>query len=283
MMKKSLLLIVALAISLASVAQDAAELINKANDALKAGQFAQAFEMYEKAMSNLGTVEIDKSINYNIAFAAMEAEKNVAALSYFDKAIEAGTNVAKCYEYKGTIYNKMKDLQKALVNYEKAIELSEEKSGALLVNTANTAYKLENYEKALTYFDKALAEGFKQEDVLLLKAMTYRKMNNNEGFKETLVTGNEKFPENKKFSSALASIYVGEGNNFYKAGVEILNSANANVKAGKLKTEDQAYKDELSKVNAEFEKATEILKKALAVDPANQNAQKLIDACKPLK
>lgn len=283
MMKKSLLLVAAIFFALGTFAQDAAELITKANDALKAGQFLEAFEMYDKAMNNLGTVEIDKSINYNIAFAAMQAEKNEAALSYFDKAIAAGTNVAKCYEYKAGVYNKMKDLPNALLNFEKALEASDDKPGSLYLNAANTAYKLENFEKALTYFDKAYEVGFKQEDVLLLKAMTYRKMNNNDAFKQTLITGNEKFPENKKFSTALAGIYVGEGNNLYKGGVDILNAANARVKAGKLKTEDPAYKAELTKVNAEFAKATEILQKALKLDSTNPNVQKLIDACKPLK
>jgi len=283
MMKKSLLLVAATLFSCGAFAQDAAELITKANDALKAGQFLEAFEMYDKAMNNLGTVEIDKSINYNIAFAAMQAEKNEAALAYFDKAIAAGTNVSKCYEYKASVYNKMKDLPNALLNFEKALEVSEEKPGSLYLNAANTAYKLENYDKALTYFEKAYEAGFKPEDVLLLKAMTYKKMNNNDAFKQTLITGNEKFPENKKFSAALAGIYVGEGNSLYRGGVDILNAANARVKAGKLKTEDPAYKAELGKVNAEFAKATEILQAALKLDSTNPNVQKLIDACKPLK
>lgn len=289
-MKKILSVVAALFFCTGVFAQDAAEMITKANDALKAGNYAEAFDLYDKAMSNLGDVQVPPSINYNIAFAAMQADKNEAALKYFDKAIEVGTadqasgiNVAKCHENKGSVYNKMKDLNNALASYEKALELYTEKPGTLIMNAAVTAYKLENFEKAISYFDKAFEAGFKPEDALLNKAQAYRKLNNNDAFKQTLITGNEKFPENKKFSAALAGIYVGEGNEFYKAGVTILNAANKKVTDGKLKTEDAAYKSEVDKVKAEFAKAIDILEKAVALDPANANAQKLIDACKQVK
>ncbi len=289
-MKKSLSFVVAILFSLTAFGQDAADLINKANEALKANQYAEAFEMYDKAMSNLGDVQVPKSINFNIAFAAMQAEKNEAALSYFDKAIQAGTedaasgiNVSKCYENKAVIYNKMKDLPNALASFEKALELSEDKPGSLIMNTAVTAFKLGNYEKAISFFDQAYTAGFRPEDALMNKAMAYKKLDNDEGFKQTLVAANEKFPENKKIATALAGVYVGEGNALYKGGVEILNAANTKVNEGKLKTEDAEYKSELEKVKAEFGKATEVLNLAVKLDPANPNAQKLIDACNQLK
>lgn len=58
-MKKRILLAVAVFLGIAAYAQDAAELINKANEALKANQFAEAFELYDKAMANLGDVQVD--------------------------------------------------------------------------------------------------------------------------------------------------------------------------------------------------------------------------------
>lgn len=282
-MKKSFLLVAAILFTIAAVAQDAAELIKKANEAFKANLYAEAFDLFDKAMSNLGTVEVDKAINFNIAYSAMQAEKNEAAIKYFDKAIEAGTNVPKCYEFKALVYNRLKDLPNALLSYEKALEAVPEKPGPLLVNAANTAFRLENYEKALSYYDKAYEAGYKPEDVLFNKAMTYKKMNNNDAFKQTLITGNEKFPENRKFASALAAIYLGEGNALYKGGLDILNAVNAKVNSKKLKTDDPAYKAEVEKVNAEFAKAVEVLNTSLKLDPANPNTQKLIDACKPVK
>lgn len=282
-MKKRILLVVAVFLGFAAYAQDAAEMINKANEALKANKFAEAFELYDKAMANLGDVQVDKAINFNIGFAAMQAEKNEAALGYFDKAIEAGANVAKCYEFKGAVYNKLKDYPNALASYEKGLELSEEKPGALLLNAAVTAYRLEQYEKAVKYFDLAYLAGFKAEDALLNKAMAQKKMNNEEGYKQTLVMGAEKFPANKKITGALANAYVGEGNALYKDGVDVLNAANKKVTEGTLKTDEDAYKTAVDKAKAEFKKALEVLDLAIKLDPENQNAKKLIEACNQVK
>ncbi len=282
-MKKRILLAVAVFLGIAAYAQDAAELINKANEALKANQFAEAFELYDKAMANLGDVQVDEAINFNIGFAAMQAEKNDAALVYFDKAIEAGVNVAKCHEFKGTVYNKLKDYPNALASYEKGIEASEDKPGALLMNAAITAFRIEQFEKAIKYFDMAYQAGFKAEDALLNKAMAMKKMDNDEGYKQTLMVGVEKFPANKKIAGALANAYVVDGNSFYKAGVDVLNAANKKVNEGTLKTDEDTYKAEVDKAKEEFKKALEVLNLAVKLDPENANAKKLIDACNQVK
>jgi len=286
MMKKSFFLVVAVCFSFTLFAQDAKELIGKANDAMQAKNYAGAFELYEKAMANLGNVQVNKSIYYNIALAAMQAEKNEAALGYFDKAIEASgdtsahINVVKCYQYKGSVYNKMKDLPNALLSYEKALAASDDKPGVLYMNAGVTAFNLNNNEKALSYFDSAYTSGYKPEDALSFKAMVYKKMNNDSAYMQTMLLGNEKFPDNKKFSSALAGVYVGQGNTIYKGAVEMLNATNKKVNDKKLKTTDAAYKTEIDSAKAEFAKAVEVLSKALKFDPSNANALKLVDACK---
>lgn len=283
MMKKTFLLLAVTFIAVAAFAQDAAEMINKAQEAMKANKYLEAFELYDKAMSNLGDVQVDQAINFNIGYAAMQATKNEEALSYFDKAIEAGANVAKCHEYKGSVYNKMKDYPNALASYEKSLELSEEKAGALLLNTAITAYRLEAFEKAVNYFDQAYKAGFRAEDALLNKAMALKKMDKDEEYKAALTEGAEKFPDNAKITGALAGVYVVEGNELYKDGVEVLNAANKKVNDGALKTDDDAYKAEVDKAKAEFARAAEILAKAVKLDPANANAQKLLEAIESVK
>ncbi len=282
-MKKSLLLVVTVLSAFTVFAQDAAEMITKANEALKANKYAEAFDLYDKAMANLGDVEVDKAINFNIGYAAMQAEKNEAALAYFDKAIEANANVAKSWEYKGSVYNKLKDYANALTSYEKAIELSEEKPGSLLLNTAVTAYRLEKFETAIKYFDMAYQAGFKPEDALLNKAMAQKKMGNEEAYKQTLEAGAEKFPANKKITGALANVFVAEGNGLYKNGVEVLNAANKKVTDGAMKTDDDAYKAIVEKAKVEFGKAAEVLDKAVKLDPANANALKLLEAINKVK
>jgi len=281
-MKKYLLFFAAALLSIAAFAQDAAELINKANEAMKNRQYAEAFEAYDKAMNNLGDVEVDAAINFNIGFAAMQADKNEAALKYFDIAIEAGANISKSWEYKASIYNKMKDFAKALESFEKAIETSEEDTGALCFNAAVLAFRLENFEKTIKYFDKAYEAGFRPQDAIFNKAAAQNRMGDSEGYKASLKAGNEKYPTDKKIASALANIYVSEGNEIYRDGAEILNAANTKVNEGAYTTEDDAYKAEMGKANAEFRKALETLENALKLDASNANAQKLIEAIKQI-
>lgn len=281
-MRKLFLILAAGFLSIAAMAQDAADMINKANEAMKNRQYPQAFELYDKAMSNLGDVEVDASINFNIGFAAMQAEKSEAAIKYFDKAIEAGANVSKSWEYKAAVYNKLKDPQKALESFEKAIETSEEDTGALSFNAAVLAFRLENFQKTVQYFDKAIAAGFRPEDAYFNKAAALKRMNDDAGYKAALVEANTKFPSDKKISGALANVYVSEGNDIYRGGAEILNKANQKVNDGAMTTEDAAYGAEVEKAKAEFRKAVELLENAKKLDPANANAQKLIEACKQL-
>lgn len=281
-MKKYLLFFAAALLSFAAFAQDAAELINKANEAMKNRQYAEAFEAYDKAMKNLGDVEVDAAINFNVGFAAMQADKNEAALEYFDKAIEAGANISKSWEYKASVYNKMKDIAKALDSYEKAIETSEEDTGPLSFNAAVLAFRQENFEKTIKFFDKAYEAGFRPQDAIFNKAAAQNRMGDSEGYKASLLAGNEKFPTDQKIASALANVYVSEGNEIYRNGAEIINAANTKVNDGAYTTEDDAYKAELGKANAEFRKALATLENAIKLDASNANAQKLIEAIKQI-
>ena len=279
-MKKYFFLLAAILLSFAALAQDAAELINKANEAMKNKQYAEAFEAYDKAMSNLGDVEVDAAINFNIGFAALQADKNEAAIKYFDKAIEAGANVSKSWEYKASAYNKLKNFELALGSFEKAIETSTEDTGALSFNAAVLAFRLENFAKTVQYFDNAFKANFRPQDAIFNKAAALNRMGDTKGYKDALLAGSEKFPTDKKIAAALANVYVSEGNELYRQGAEILNTANTKVNEGAYTTEDDAYKAEMTKAKAEFKKAMDLLEGALKLDATNANAQKLIEAVK---
>src|SRR5690606_36997628 len=120
---------------------------------------------------------------------------------------------------------------------------------------------------------------YRGETALYYKAVTLRKLNKEAEYKATLEEGVEKYPGDDKISSALANVYVSEGNDIYKKGVAILTAANEKVSSGAITTADDAYTAEVEKAKDEFKSAVEILEKAKALDAGNQNAQKLIDAC----
>lgn len=278
-MKKVFVIMAALLMSVFAFAQDAAEKINQANEAMKAEDYAKAFTLYDEAMKNIGDVEVEPAINFNIGFAAYKSNNPEGAVEYFDKAIAAEVNVSKSHEYKALAYNDMEDYANAVASYEQAIATAEEDDPALVFNAAIAAYRGELLDKAVELFTKSAEKGYRGETALYYKAVTLRKLNKEDEYKATLEEGVEKFPGDDKISSALANIYVSEGNDIYKKGVAVLTAANEKVSSGAITTADDAYTAEVEKAKTEFKSAVEILEKAKALDPGNQNAQKLIDAC----
>jgi tetratricopeptide (TPR) repeat protein len=279
-MKNLILVIAALLVSVFSYGQDAAEKINQGNEAMKAENYEKAFALYDDAMKNIGDVQVDPSINFNIGFAAYKSNNLKGAVEYFDKAIEAGVNVSKSHEYKALAYNDSEDYAKAVESYEKAIATAEGETEPLVYNAAIAAYRGELLDKAVELFSKSVESNYRGETALYYKAVTLRKQNKDAEYKAALEEGAQKFPEEERITSALANIYVSEGNELYKKGVAILTAANQKVNSGALSTADDAYTAEVEKAKTEFRAAVDVLEKALALDPGNQNARKLTDASK---
>lgn len=279
-MKRVVLLVAGICFTVFSFAQDAADKINQANEALKAQDYAKAFELYDDAMNNLGDVQVDDAINFNIGFAAYKAENVEGAVKYLDKAIEQGTNVSKAHEYKAMAYLGAEDYSNAVASFEQAVATSEEDTKDLVYNAAIAAYRGNLLDKAVELFGKSAENGYKGETAQYYKAVVLKKQNKDDEYKAALVEGSEKFPGDDKITSALANIYVSEGNELYKKGASILSAANQKVNDGAMTTADDAYTAEVNKAKAEFQAAVDVLEKAKGLDASNQNAQKLLDACK---
>jgi len=268
----------ALMLSFFSYAQDAAELINQGNEAMKAEDYAKAFQLYDQGMKNIGDVEVDPAINFNIGFAAYRSNNLKGAVEYFDKAIAEGVNVSKSHEYKALAYNEAEDYANAVKSYEQAIATAESETEPLVYNAAIAAYRGNLLDKAVELFSKSVESNYKAETALYYKAVTLRKQNKDAEYKATLEEGVKKFPKEERLTSALANIYVSEGNDLYKKGVAILTAANEKVSSGAITTADDAYTAEVEKAKKEFKSAVEVLDKALGLDADNQNAKKLKDA-----
>lgn len=278
-MKRVVFLMIAVFVAVFAFAQDAAEKINQANEALKAGDFAKAYTLYDEAMSNLGDVKVDSTINFNIGFAAYKSENLEGTVKYMDKAIALGINVPKCHEYKALAYNDKKDYKNAVASFEQAIATSTEPTETLVYNAAIAAYRGNLLDKAVELFGKSVEKGYNAETALFYKAVVLNKQNKDAEYKATLEEGAAKFPGNDKICPALAKVYVAEGNELYKKGAAVLSAANQKINDGSLKTTDEAYTAEVEKAKVEFKAAVAVLEKAKALDATNENAQKLIDAC----
>lgn len=279
-MKKVVLLFFAVCLTVFSFAQDAAEKINQANEALQNKEYAKALELYESAMANLGDVQVPEAINFNIGLAAYNSDNYEKAIPYFEKAIAADANVDKSYEFMAGSYAKLDKTNEALDAYAKAIEASPADKGSLSYNAGIVAYKGQEYNKAVSFFTAAVEGNYKGETAQYYKAVALNKLNKDAEYKAALEEGVAKFSGDDKLTKALANVYVSEGNELYKKGAEILSAANSKVNAGSMSTADDAYTAEVTKAKKEFSAALEVLEKATALDASNANAQKLIEACK---
>jgi len=281
-MKRVVLLFYAVCFGLVSFAQDPVEKINQANEALKAKDYATAFQLYEDAMNNLTEdVQVPDAINYNIGLAGYNSENFEKAIAYFDKAITADVNVSRSHYYKARCYDKLGDNANVVASYEMAIETAgDSNTDAYVYGAAIAAYKGEMFDKAVTLFGQCVDAGYKGETAQYYKAVVLKKQGKDDDYKAALEAGAEMFPDDSKIGPALANIYVSEGNELYKKGAAILSAANQKVNDGAMTTADDAYIAEVEKAKVEFAAAVEVLEKAQALDATNENAQKLLDACK---
>lgn len=281
-MKHILTLTIAVFFAAVAVAQDAAEKLNQANEAMKTKDYAKAFELYDSAMKNLGDVQIDQKVNFNVGVAAVKIQNMEAAEAYFAKAVEAGVSAVDCQEQLAAGYKEKKDFAKAIAAYEKAASLNNkpDEVKTYIFNAALLAYNGNLTDKAIELFNKSIENGYKGETALFYKAAILKKLGKTAEYKATLEEGAQKFPGDAKISPALANIYVVESMEIYKKGAALVTAVNQKVTANKLKTSDPAYSAELDKAKTEFKNALEIAEKAKALDATNANAQKIIDGCK---
>lgn len=278
-MKKVLLLFISLFFTAVLFAQEAVDKLNKAQEALQAQDYATAYQLFDEAMNNLGDVQVDDVINFNIGFAAYRSGNIEGAVKYFDKAIASGVNVSKSHEYKAMAYNDKEDYTNAVASFDQAIATADANIETLYYNAGIASYRGKLLDKAVDFFSKSAELNYRGETALYYKAVSLRGLGNNEEYKATLIEGAEKFPNEKNITSALANVYVSEGNELYKKGATILSSANQKVNDGAMTTADDAYNAEVEKAKVEFRAAVEVLEKAKLLDESNANAQRLIDAC----
>lgn len=170
-----------------------------------------------------------------------------------------------------------KDYAKALTNFEKAIANwgDQDPDYVMIYNTGYSAYKIKKWNQAIKYFTMAADASYKAEYAYLYIANSYRHLNNMQKFEETLETGLTKYPNSKKIKSFLGVYYLKEGNVHYKKGAAILQSAANDVKAGKYKTTDDKYKAQVAKAKVDFKAALPFVNKAVKLDPTDPQAKQL--------
>jgi len=175
-----------------------------------------------------------------------------------------------------------KDYVKALDLYEQAIAKlgdSPITDTMMVYNMGSFAFRAKNYEKALKYFDQSFSMNRMKVSSLLSKSDVLKVMKNDAESLKAMEAAYAIAPNDAKVKAKLAGYYAKEASTVYSKGGDILNKANAEVTAGKLKPNDAAYKTALQDASVEFKKAMPLIDKALSYDETNATAKQLKAAC----
>lgn len=166
-----------------------------------------------------------------------------------------------------------KDYKSSLELYEKALAVwgEEEMDAALVYNTAYSARKIKNYEKAVKYYTEAKTLAYKADASTYYIADMNKKLGNEEEMEKVLLAGIEEYSTSKyvgHMKKMLAGYYVKESNALYTEGQNILNT-----RVDGNRDEWDAIK---VKAKVVLDEATGLAKKALEYEPTNKNAPMIL-------
>jgi len=169
----------------------------------------------------------------------------------------------------------------ALANYEKALAAWGNKpaDNAMIYAMGACAYSINDMKKSLKYFDMSIAAGYNIDMAYQYRACIMTAQKNSEGYVQTLKDGLAKVPTSKALKESLSKYYDTEGDKHYKAALEILKNAAAQVNAGKISASDSAFKTENEKARKELNEAIKWLNLGLELVPADDHLKKAKSNC----
>jgi len=162
-----------------------------------------------------------------------------------------------------------------LSSFEKSIQLYEADGKidtTLYYNAGICAIKVKEYEKSVEYFNRSIELDYKDCKSSLYKASALKKLGQKDEMVAVCEEGVNQCPKyKKKFNDLLFSHYL-------KSGLDIFNgAAKMQADATPLATSDpDAYKAEMDKVKAEFNKSLPMLEKANGINPEDENCKKAL-------
>ncbi|NQE05854.1 Photosystem I assembly protein Ycf3 [ANME-1 cluster archaeon GoMg1] len=134
-----------------------------------AGKIAEDKSIKEEARENL-------AVTYNNqGFAYHELKQYERAIEDFNKAIELNPNLAVAYNNRGFAYHELKQYERAIEDHNKAIELNPNLSMAY--NNRGIVYgELEQHERAIEDYNKAIEVNPKYVEAYNNRGIAYREL-----------------------------------------------------------------------------------------------------------
>ncbi len=232
-MKKVLVFILVSCFTLSVFAQDAAELKNAGNEALRLKNYAEAlvkFEEYFKVMEGK-----DEATVFNAAYCANKIKNYGKAVKLFDESIQNRYKVASSYAYKADAYKRLKKYSEMVVTLEEGLKAV----------------------KANPKLEKMYSINFLKEGLKYQKAGNVEKAADN--FEKVLNVTNKKYKSDALFS--LGTLYFNNGARIIQKATPLANKDKAQYDAAK------------AKAKVEFEKALTNLNNALTIAPSREDVK----------
>lgn len=198
-----------------------------------------------------------------------------------EEGVAEDTNTKELYnnsfKYAANEFMKNKDYQNAFDYFKKYVELGGDeakKDGKTAHMMGFCANKTKANDLALSYFQKSIELGYKEDANLLYMADIYSDAGDVEKMKTTLFDAWEKYPESKlkpKMAAMLVVPLTAEASIPFNAGNELAKKASASP------TE---YLATMGLAVEKFNEAIPLFERVLKYDAKNVNAPTYINACK---
>ncbi|MCM4155439.1 tetratricopeptide repeat protein [Gramella sp. AN32] len=131
-------------------------------------QFKKAIPVYEKLVA-LG--EETEFVLQHLAWAYNNTGRKEDAIEVYQKLLKMQPGNSSYYSQIGSIYYKLKDFEKAKLNFHMALNIKDQKLDKEYLNLGFVHKQLENHQLAYTFFNKALEENQFNERAYLEKAI----------------------------------------------------------------------------------------------------------------
>lgn len=129
------------------------QLVQKASKSVETKNYKEAIALYKKALPYEPN---NKKIYFNLGVVYLHLEEFFNAIESFKKAIVLDENYISAYSNLAIGYKKIKEYHKTIKCLKKALNLSKSDDVDIYYNLGNTLSSIEEYEEALSYFDKVI-------------------------------------------------------------------------------------------------------------------------------
>lgn len=210
----------------------------------------------------------------------------VSAIQNWEKYLNSGEegvaedeNTPKLYVksflYAANGFLQKRNYQSALDYFNKYLEKDKEaeKDGKIAYTMGYCAMKLNSNDKALTYFQKAIDLGYKEDYSMFYIASIYKDTDEAK-MKEVLIDALEKYPTSKVKSKLVALLTIP----MLKEAAEPFNEANELAKVASS-SDPNEYLTNMAKAVTKFEEAMPLFKNVLKYDPNNDQAKEYLKNC----